>query len=269
MIALSRLSSASCTGAGDPGMTGGRAAALGGCTIALSDPWSGFNNPAGLGWQRSIAAGAFYENRYLVSELGDRAAGVILPVRAGTFGVTLQYTGFTLYNEMRAGLAFGRCFSTHFSAGIRIGYLRIHIGEGYGNRNLVTCDIGCQFRPGRKLTAGIHLSNPVPVRISPHLDEPLPVVIRAGIAWQPATPVTLCLEVEEVLSGTPSVRAGVEYRMAKPVTLRVGFMTNPTAFTFGFGIELSRFRLDLSSSYHLFLGYSPQASMTYVFPERP
>jgi hypothetical protein len=259
------LSTARLFSAGEVHTAGARSISLGSCSVALSDPWSGFNNPAGLSWQRQMAAGIYYENRFLVKELGLKAAGFVLPIKGGTFGISFQHSGFSLYNEILAGLAFGRSFGKCFSMGARLDYLRIHAGEGYGTRNLVSFGIGFQLRPIQKLTAGIYFANPVPIRIVKNTREYLPVVIRLGLAWEPVPKLLLCIEAEKEISRKPSLKAGIEYQVARPLSLRIGVMTHPTQFTFGFGFVFGKFRFDLSSSYHLYLGYSPQASLIFSF----
>ena len=102
---------------------------MGFCSVAMADSWSVFNNQAGMTGVRKITAEIYFENRFLVKELALKAVGVVLPVNAGTFGLSFHEFGFNLYNEMMTGLAFGKKLGKSFSAGIQLDYLRIHLGE--------------------------------------------------------------------------------------------------------------------------------------------
>ena len=251
--------------AGEIHVAGARAAGMGYCSASLTDEWSGFNNQAGLGWQKNFTIGIWYENRFLLKELGIKSAGAVLPFRGGTFALTFEHFGFSLYSEMKTGIAFGRSFGKHFGVGVRLYYLRIHIAGDYGTRHMASFEIGFQYRADEKWTIGVHFSNPVPVRVHRYQDEHLPVVIRLGIAYQPSRKFLATVEAEKDLSMKPNIRAGIEYHFAKPAYLRIGIMTNPVEFTFGFGLEPGKFRFGISSSYHLYLGYSLQTSLVYVF----
>src|ERR1039457_1013103 len=81
--------------AGNYTFCGGRAAGMGFTSVALADPWSAFNNQAGLGWVNKITAELYFENRFLVKELSLKAIGVELPVRSGAFGLSFQEFGFS------------------------------------------------------------------------------------------------------------------------------------------------------------------------------
>jgi hypothetical protein len=251
--------------AGEITSAGGRAAAMGNTSVAFYDTWSGANNQAGLGWCTNFSAGAYYENRFLLKELSTKSVDAALPVRRGAFGLSFSYFGFSLYNEMKTGLAFGMRFGNSFSAGLQIDYFRLHTGNDYGNKNLFTFEIGLQYRVKEQLCLGVHIFNPLPIKVTDDPVERLPTVIRLGIAWQASKNFITSAEVEKDLVNKPIIKAGLEYHFVKPLYMRIGFLTNPTQFTFGFGLEFGNMSFDVASSYHMVLGFSPQASIVYIF----
>ena len=62
------LVSITCSGwaAGERNPAGGRAAGMGGTSVALIDFWSLSNNEAGLAWLKTGAAGFSFENRFQI-----------------------------------------------------------------------------------------------------------------------------------------------------------------------------------------------------------
>ena len=96
--------------------TGGRGNGMGNASVALNDFWSLQNNQAGLANFQSIAASFYYQNRFLLSELGLKSFGFTLPTRTGVFGLSYQNFGYSQYNETKVGLAFGKSFGERFSA---------------------------------------------------------------------------------------------------------------------------------------------------------
>ena len=99
---------------------GARSSGLSNSTIALADPWSIFNNQAGLGWQRSYWTGVFHESRYFLNELSYTSMGGCFPVKPGTFGVGVTHFGYSQFSQSRFGLSYGMMLSKTISAGIGI-----------------------------------------------------------------------------------------------------------------------------------------------------
>jgi hypothetical protein len=254
--------------AGDHIVIGGRAAALGTTSVTQCDEWSGFNNQAGLGWCTNFCAGIYFENRYLLKDLSLKALAITLPAGRGAFGVSIRHFGFNLYSEMNTGIAYGLRLTKRFSAGVQVDYLRLHVVDGFKDNNVFTCEIGLQFRASEHLWLGLHVANPVPVKISSLTRERLPAIMRFGLSWRIKEGLHSDIEVEKDLIHKPVLKAGIEYRPAKSLFIRMGLLSNPATFTFGFGLEFGNLQFDFASSYHMVLGYSPQASLTYYFGKK-
>jgi hypothetical protein len=254
--------------AGDHLVIGGRAAALGNTSVTQSDEWSVFNNQAGLAWCKRFSAGIYFENRYLLKDLSLKALAITLPAGKGAFGVSFRYFGFSMYSEMNTGIAYGMRLTKSFSAGVQIDYLRLHVADGFKDNSVFSCEIGLQFRASEHLWLGLHVANPVPVKLSSLTPERIPALMRFGLSWRIVEGLNSDVEVEKDLIHKPVLKAGIEYRPAKSFFIRMGVLSNPATFTFGFGLEFGNLRVDLASSYHFVLGYSPQASIIYYFGKK-
>ena len=250
---------------GERNHAGGRAAAMGGTAVAMMDFWSLRNNQAGLAWLTSGTAGFAFENRFLLADLMTEEAGIAIPFKPGTLGVSIKRYGNSLYNELNGGLAFARKFGKHFGAGLEFDYLRLHLAGEYGDKNLITCQIGIIFQPVKKITVGVHIVNPYPVKTAVNPPEYLPASINLGIAWQFSDEFLAAIEAEKELLNLPVFRAGAEYHFTKPLFVRIGISTNPMSFTFGFGVESGKIKIDFASGYHQLLGFSPSGSVVYLF----
>jgi len=73
------------------------------------------------------------------------------------------------------------------------------------------------------------------------------------------------IEAEKDMNSKLIIKAGAEYHFARSFFARLGISTNPTLFTFGFGLEFGRFTLDFSSGYHPVLGFTPSGSLIFSF----
>ncbi|HOI87081.1 MAG TPA: hypothetical protein PLV51_04395 [Lentimicrobium sp.] len=256
---------ASLKAAGENRPAGARSAAMANASVALQDLWSAFNNQAGLTALTDPVAGIFAENRFLIKELGFRAGVMALPAKAGTLAVSFSHFGYSAYNEWETGLAFARKFGKNFSAGLQLSYGRVSMGENYGQRGYTAFEAGMQVSVIPELLLGVHVHNPGSPRFSVLPAGQIPAAFRMGLAWEVNPAITVTAETEKDISHKPGVRAGLEYRFNTLLHLRCGISTNPASNSFGIGIVKDLMIIDLSSSWHPVLGFSPQASFAIKF----
>jgi hypothetical protein len=255
---------------------GGRSAGLGHASATLSDVWSVHNNQAGLAGMDGPAAGIYYENRFLVQEMSLKAASFVLPTHSGTFGINFNSFGYVSYNEMKAGLAYGRKFGKVFSAGVQLDYLRTHIAENYGNQDAFTFEVGIRTELTKQFILAAHVFNPIRVKIQSETNDRVPAVFKLGVSYELSEKILLALETEKESDFKPLIRGGLEYRIIDLATVRMGYSTLPSTsgsdsfsvasvYSFGFGLNIQKFSFDLSSSWHQVLGWSPMVSFIYNF----
>lgn len=250
---------------GDNRPVGSRSAALGNASVAIGDLWSAFNNQAGLARLETTYAGVYYENRFLLKELGYKAAAVAYPLKSGTIGLSFNHFGYSAYNESKIGLAFAKAFGKYLSFGLQLDYNMARLAESYGSSNFVTFEAGMLANITPKLVLGAHIYNPINAQLAEYNDERAPVIFRVGAAYTLSDKFTLVAETEKNIYTDASLKAGIEFKANKQIYLRGGISTGQTAFSFGAGFLFGKFMLDISSSYHNILGYSPQASISYIF----
>jgi hypothetical protein len=85
---------------------GAKSSAMANTSVVLTDLWSVYNNQAGLGYLQQISIGAFHRSGF-ISEQNTQGIAVAVPTKTGTLAATVDYYGFTSYNEMKAGIAYG------------------------------------------------------------------------------------------------------------------------------------------------------------------
>jgi hypothetical protein len=244
---------------------GGRAAGMGNAAVTLYDFFALSHNQAGLARMEHKAVGVYFENRFLVEELSFGAAAFVMPTQSGVFGVSFTYFGFELYNETKIGLAYARDFGERFSAGLQLNYHNTGIGEDYGNKGNLTVEMGFIFQLTQQLSLGAHLFNPTLAKIGEFADERIPTIFKTGLSYTFSEKVIVAGEVEKSINKNPSLKAGIEYHITEPLYIRMGVGTQPATNAFGFGLKLGSLNLDLATSYHHILGYSPQLSFVYYF----
>ncbi len=245
---------------------GARTQGMAGCGAALNaDLWGVQNNQASLAGLEKFQAGIFYESRFMMSDLGMKAFAAGMPTKYGSFGLNVNSFGYSAYNEMKAGIAYGRKLGEHFSMGVQLDYFNTHLGENYGNSSTVGGEIGIMAEPVKNLTVGLHLFNPTRSKISGNVTERIPTIMRFGMSYKFSEQVFIIAEAEKDVDYKTTFRGGLEYRPLPAFYIRAGAASNPGLVAMGFGVALKKFRLDIASSFHSVLGFSPSVGLQYGF----
>ena len=251
---------------GVPPSGGARSAGMGYTGVTYTDINSLFTNQAGLAMLEGFAATAFAEQRYFLSELQGLSAGAALPTNSGTFGLSINYFGFEDYNEQRAGLAYGRKLSNKLAMGAQLLVLNTRIPE-YGNKTNLTFEAGLLAQLLPQLHLGFHVYSPARIQLVE--DEFLPSVFRLGLNYLPSEKLKILAEVEKDIDYPVRSKLGLEYAIVDALKMRVGAATQPVTLSFGLGYQLDNgLSLDIASSYHEVLGFTPAAGVTYAIGKK-
>lgn len=244
---------------------GARSSGMGNASVTHTDFWSVHNNQAGMTNLKMLSAGIYFENKYLLKELSLKSAAIVMPTSSGVFGLTMNYFGYSAYNETKIGLAYAKQLGKKLSAGVQLDYLSTRIAENYGNRNMLTFEVGLLSQINDKFSIGVHVFNPVRAKLSEYNDERTATVIKLGASWTFSKKIILCAEAEKDINLDPIYKTGLEYHIIEPIYVRMGIATNPLVNTFGFGMNFNKLKIDFASSVHSVLGYTPQFSLIYNF----
>jgi len=243
---------------------GARSIAMGGFTTTLTDVWSTNNNQAGLGFNRSISGGIYYESRFLLKETGYKAGAFVLPVKTGALGLSVTSFGYELYSRTNVGLSYGQRFGQKFSVGVQLNYFNTKLSENYGQKNAFTASLGLMAKLNKELTIGVHVYNPTRSKLAEYNNERIPTIMKLGLDYKFSEKVFVAVETEKDIEYDALIKAGIEYHIIDVLYLRGGVSSNPSLTSFGFGLLLKDFKLDIASSYHQTLGLTPSISIVYT-----
>jgi len=222
--------------------------------------WSSFRNQALLRDNRVLSFGINYVNRFNISELGVRTAGLVIPAGKATLGAVYTNSGFKDFMRHSAGLACGMNLSEKLSAGVQIDYYaEVSPGE-YGTRHMLTFESGVVFLPSGNVRIGLHLFNPVPGSLRKSY---LPSSIRAGAGISLSEFLFVAAEVEIGTENGLVLKTGVEYVTGKSFRVRGGFSSENTSFSFGVGYKVKVGTIDLGFVSHDRLGITSSASLIF------
>ena len=280
LLAVSSISQRVWAQGSGPGTHGARAASLSNASAALAgEIWAVGNNAAGLGALSQPTVGFYAENRYFSPGLNVAALAVALPVggterltadgaqrraRAGVVGFEAQRFGGALYNETRLAAGYGYRLGL-VAVGARLEMLQVSL-EGLGSRRVLLASLGGQAEIiPQRLTFGAYLYNLNQARLAQYLDERVPTVLKAGLAYRAASTVLLCVETEKDVERDANFKAGLEYRPTAGLAARLGFATLTEQTTAGLGLRFGKYNLDYAAAWQTALGLSQHLSVTLRF----
>ncbi len=246
--------------------TGSRCQALAGATVVLADCWSVFGNQAGLAGITSTEIGGSYENRFLVNELSEQAGLIVIPVQSSAFAFSLWQFGEIPFRQGKFGIAYARKIFPSLNFGVQFNYYRLFLSEENRSAGSGGLELGFQYLANSQLVLGLHLLNPYKTGIKTLSgDFRYPSRIRTGVMYHISDSFNLIAEIENEFNSRFRLRSGLEYIIFESFILRTGISGKPYLFSAGIGFRFHQLVMDLSGSYHQYLGNSPSVSFQYHF----
>jgi len=222
--------------------------------------WSSFHNQATLANNKSFSAGINYENRFGISELGTRTAGLIFPVWKASLAAVYSHFGYSDFSRDMTGIACGLKLAKKISAGIQVDYFSERTVDEYSNIQSVTCEAGLLVTPSENTSIGIHIFNPVPNSLRKTF---LPTSLRIGAGTNLNKLLFAGIETEISTGRKPLIRMGFEYEAVKKLWLRGGFSSEYNSFSFGLGYLISFVQMDIGFVTHEKLGVTSSISLIF------
>ncbi len=242
---------------------------FGAYSYQYADVFSFVANQASLA-QINTAAIAFYgERRFMLNELNSLSLAAGVPTSSGNFGLQVNYSGFSEYNETKAGIAYGRKLGEKIDIGVQFNYSAIRISS-YGNAGAVSFEAGGIFHITDKFHFGIHANNPAGGRFGKGLDEKLATVLTGGFGYEPSEKFFFSLEIQKEEEQPVNINGGFEYRPVPAFHFRAGISSATSSFWGGAGFTKNAFRIDATAMVHPQLGITPGLLFLFNFkkPER-
>ena len=220
------------------------------------DVFSFTGNQAALAQIKNFAIGVYGEKKFLLSSTKVYSAVAVLSTRQGNFGLQADYFGCKNYNESQLGLAYARSLGSKLDIGIKFNYYGFRI-PSYGNTSAVNFEMGAIAHITDKLHAGIHFYNPVGGKLSKTDHEKLSSIYKFGFGYEASDRFLVSTEIIKEEDQPVNVNVGFQYNFMKQFFIRAGTSSGASNSYAGAGISWKNFRLDITSSYHPQLGFSP------------
>ena len=244
--------------------SGARLVAMGNTGVAMQDVWSLTSNQAGIAGFNKPMISAGYEQRFLDKDLSSQSLAIVIPIKKGVFGASFQKYGMSAFNEQKVGISYARQFGTNLSLAINGNFHQLKISS-YGNANTLSAEIGIQYKLSKSLAIGGHIANPNRSNYNKELNVSVPVNMQFGFAYQISEQLLVVNTFDKTLGYATDFKIGGEYKLIEWLSLRGGVSVNPFKQFVGVGFFHKHFMVDVATSSHAVLGYTPQLGLTYEF----
>lgn len=246
--------------------TGARPAGMGNAFISQFNEFSMYHNQAGLAKVKHKSISLFFENRFMIKQMSERAGIFTLPTSHGNFAFQFNSFGQPAWAESNAGIAYALDLSKKLSGGVQLNYFGVRLPEANRTAMTASFEIGAIYQINEKTFFGIHLANPYAPSINTVVyTENIPWRFRIGGHTKFSNDFMISYEAEKMEQFRTVCKLGAQWEVANRFFIRGGINTSPSRFFTGFGYETNKLSFDFAFSYHQYLGYIPALSIIYSF----
>ncbi len=242
------------------GVTGAKAWMMGGASAAETDVWSVNNNPGAMGFMGNSQLGIYTEQRFRESRLKLANLSGTVKTKYLHVGGVINYYGYEVFNQQKLGLSVGKQLSSMIAIGVQLNYLGTTIQE-YGSGHAFAIGAGLLVKPVENMRLGVTVFNPTQNRFSQNLADKIPTYARYALSYDVSKKVLIQVEGDQTLEQKLALKAGINYQLHDVISLAAGAASNPVYYTFGTSLCLKQFKLDMASSFHEVLGFSPHVAI--------
>jgi hypothetical protein len=221
-----------------------------------TDPFGFTGNQAALAKLETAGVGLWAERRFMLTETSVYGLAAGFPTKMGNFGVQVNYSGFSNFNDNKIGLAYARSLGKFLDLGVQFNYYGYRIPQ-YGNASAINFEIGAIMHFSEKFHGGIHAYNPVGGKLGKMEDEKLAAAYKLGLGYDATDNFYISTEIVKEEDKPVNVIGGVQYQFVKKFFVRAGFLSESGSAFGGAGVGWRNLRLDVSANYHPQLGFSP------------
>ncbi len=239
--------------------SGARSWGMGNALVAVPQPQSFFQNPAGMAFQEGVSIASTYDSRFDMAGLGTASLMAVYATKKLALGIGGERFGDQLYNENKFGVAVAKS-TGRVALGVKASYLGSMAGE-FSSMGTIYSEFGVMARLSSLLTVGMLAQNLTGARW--YGADPLPTTLHVGGSVSPIPQILWSAEVGYMVNGKASFRSGLEYALREQLYLRAGVNTGLRSNHFGVGYMYKPWTLDYAVHTHPNLGLSHHISLQF------
>lgn len=231
-----------------------------------ADAFASLDNPAALTSLHAVAFGFFAEQRYLVPGLSNAAISAAVPWKRQAAGFHLQHLGTPEAFQSAMALGFAQKLGKLGALGINFHY-QMNRAFGYPSGGALGFSIGTLLQLAAKAQTSFCVTNPHRSLYNAANTQTLAAAYDLGLGCDLSEHFFLSASIKKVEQTPASVQVAMQYGFADKLLCRLGVSSGTDQFVMGCGYRLGAVRMDVFTSIHAQLGFSPGLQLL-VMPKR-
>ena len=229
-----------------------------------------FSNPSAVAFWEQPQVGITVNNSFLMKELCSQAFGLAFPKSYGCFTSTVEYSGFSAYQNLKIGGGYAKRFFQRWSVGLQFNYHWTGFGKIYGSHHGFSFDAGTFLVCSKALKLGFSVQNPAHFKLKNNgmAVYYYPLVFSLGMSYDFSKEVSLYFDIQKNIQRPFRFLPGMQWRFKSCLSLM--FLLDIPTFEpyLEFSYEVKRIRFQTYAKYHPQLGASMQFSVSYKIKTR-
>lgn len=238
-------------------------------SVAVQNEWNAFQNTSALANVQNWEISAQYENHFMVKELSTKSVQFAKNLQSVNIGVAFSYFGYSLYNDMIAGIGVARNFGDKFSMGLQLNYYMSYFSGNEMNfyRGALFPQFGISSKIFPKLTVGFNAYNPFQSNIKTEYSvKRIPTIYSIGTNYAFTENLNWLTQIDKEVSSNFRFASGFEYAMIDQLTVKLGiYATDYLIPCLGVNINLQKLHFFLNTELHPQLGLNTQICLKYKY----
>jgi len=245
---------------------GARLNSMGNASVAVSDAFSIFSNPANSALLDKTSVAVYADHRYSIAGLNSLAFASNHIVQKTHISVGATRFGDELLNHNRVEVAAAYKIRL-VSLGLGLGYQQLMISEN-GVARTMTLQFGGTVEISPRIRYAAHVYNMLRAKVDTRSPLYYPVIMRTGFSYLPVKAAIISAEIEKDSRFELNFKLGLEYQLKEWIYLRTGINSHPLNAFGGIGFKQKDWKLDYGVSFHNRLGMVHYLSLIFSFDRK-
>jgi hypothetical protein len=204
-------------------------------------------------------------NRYSLKELTTLQASFAGRINSNNcLWISISKLNDNSFSEQTFVAGIAKRLSQKFCAGVKLEYKQWLLEDlKYTDSHALIPEASFVVSALPDISLGVVVSNPVRTGMNKAEEKPLSAVILTGVSAKISSKLTFGIAAQSTGDQSVSYNAGMEYRYAQYLMLRVGYKSYPVSQSFGFQLSISKYDLALAMETNPQLGLSSAVSIIF------
>jgi hypothetical protein len=228
------------------------------------NPFVIFENPSAITNAKFKSFGFFGENKYLLNELSRFSFAFTSPTKIGFLGMGLNYFGNADYNE--TSLFFDYAHNLNYKSALGIFFQpQINKTKNCSNQYTLAGAVGMNIELNEKISTGICIRNQFSFNKNTDASMDNKIELLSELKYDVTKDFLISIAIYKQYNYATNAVISLKYHYKKRMFIDYGFIGGLNQMYLGIGFSLDKMNLEVISSFHPDLGYSPSLLLTQKF----